>query len=175
MRVNLLEKDESIKIEWVEILIVLLIISIFILPIVHFYLNYLEVQNLKQRRNDWETRLKAMEPELAHYQNLKRERDNFKLPEKVELEKYNVYPFFLEFAKTIEDDINFNNLDYSSGQINIQGRADDINSLLEFSAQIFDSEVFSLISLERFENNDQLDFNLVVKLDNRQKDVIYNE
>ncbi|MGM0549375.1 MAG: PilN domain-containing protein [Bacillota bacterium] len=175
MRVNLLEKDASIKVEWVEILVVLLIILIFTLPIVHFYLNYIEVQNLKQRRSNWETRLKAMEPELAHYQNLKKEIDNFKLPAKVELEKYNVYPFFLEFAKIIEGEISFNNLDYNSGQINIQGRADDINSLLDFSARIFDSEVFSLISLERFEKNNKLEFNLVVKLDNRQKDVIYNE
>lgn len=175
MRVNLLEKDEGIKIQWMEIVVVLIIILIFAAPVLNYYLNYIEVKNLEQRKNNWETRLQSLRPKEEMYYQLKDEIANFKLPAKVELEKYTVSPFFLEFAKIIGDDISFNNLDYSSGQININGRAEDLRSLLDFSSRIFNSEVFSIISLERFQNNEQLEFNLVVELDNRERGVIYNE
>ncbi|TDO92251.1 hypothetical protein DFR79_10664 [Halanaerobium saccharolyticum] len=175
MRVNLLEKDEGLKIQWMEIVVVLIIIFTFAAPAFNYYLNYIEVKNLEQRQSNWETRLQALRPEEERYFQLKEEIANFKLPERVELEKYLVSPFFLEFAEIIGDDISFNNLDYSSGQINITGKAEDLRSLLDFSSRIFNSEVFSIISLERFQNNGQLEFNLVVELDNRKSGVIYNE
>jgi len=175
MRVNLLEKDEGIKVQWMEIVVVLIIFLIFAAPALNYYLNYIEVKNLEQRQNDWQTRLQALRPEEKYFYQLEDEIDNFRLPEKVELEKYTISPFFLEFAKIIGDDISFNNLDYSSGQINIRGNAENVRSLLDFSSRIFNSDVFSIISLERFQNNDQLEFNLVVELDNRDRGVIYNE
>jgi len=175
MRVNLLEKDEGIKVQWMEIVVVLIIFLIFAAPALNYYLNYIEVKNLEQRQNDWQTRLQALRPEEKYFYQLEDEIDNFRLPEKVELEKYTISPFFLEFAKIIGDDISFNNLDYSSGRINIRGNAENVRSLLDFSSRIFNSDVFSIISLERFQNNDQLEFNLVVELDNRDRGVIYNE
>lgn len=175
MRVNLLEKDEGIKIQWMEIVVVLIIILIFAAPALNYYLNYIEVKTLEQRKNDWQTRLQALRPEEERFFKLEKEISEFKLPEKVELEKYTISPFFLEFAKITGDDISFNNLNYSSGQINISGNAESVRSLLDFSSRIFNSEVFSIISLERFQNNEQLEFNLVVELDNRERGVIYNE
>ena len=175
MRVNLLEKDEGLKIQWLEIVVVLIFIFTFAVPAYNYYLNYIEIQNLEQRQSNWETRLQALRSEEQRYYQLQEEVANFKLPERVELEKYTVSPFFLEFAEITGQDISFNNLDYSSGQININGNAEDIRSLLDFSSRIFNSEVFSIISLERFQNNEQLEFNLVVELDNRERGVIYNE
>jgi hypothetical protein len=175
MRVNLLEKDEGLKINWLEILVVLLIIFVFALPITNYYFNYLELNNLKQSKANWENRLKAIEPKEEYYYELENEVANFKLPAKVELEKYTVAAFFLEFSRIIDKDISFNNLEYSSGRINIRGNAENVRSLLDFSSRIFNSDVFSIISLERFQNNDQLEFNLQVQLDNKNKGVIYNE
>jgi len=175
MRVNLLEKDEGLKIQWLEIVVVLIFIFTFAVPAYNYYLNYIEIQNLEQRQSNWETRLQALRSEEQRYYQLQEEVANFKLPERVELEKYTVSPFFLEFAEITGQDISFNNLDYSSGQININGNAEDIRSLLDFSSRIFNSEVFSIISLERFQNDEQLEFNLVVELDNRERGVIYNE
>ena len=37
------------------------------------------------------------------------------------------------------------------------------------------AKIFSIISLERFQNDGQLEFNLEVQLDNRERGVIYNE
>ena len=175
MRVNLLEKDEGIKIQWMEIVVVLIIILIFAAPAFNYYLNYVEVKNLERQKQNWETRVQALRPEEEYYYQLKDQIANFKLPEKVELEKYTVSPFFLEFAKIIDNDINFNSLDYSNGRINIRGNAEDVRTLLDFTSRIFNSEVFSIISLERFQNNDQLEFYLIVELDNRERGVIYNE
>lgn len=175
MRVNLLEKDEGLKINWVEILVVLAIIFVFALPVTNYYLNYLELNNLKQSKANWENRLRTIEPKEEYYYELENEVANFKLPAKVELEKYTVAPFFLEFSRIIDQDISFNNLDYSSGMITINGNADNLRSLLDFSAAIYQSNIFSIISLERFQNNDQLEFNLQVQLDNKNKGVIYNE
>ncbi|MFP4021217.1 MAG: PilN domain-containing protein [Halanaerobium sp.] len=175
MRVNLLEKDEGIKIQWLEIVVVIIIFLILAAPALNYYLNYIEVQNLEKRRDDWNTRLKALRPEEEYYFELEDEIANFKLPEQVELEKYTVSPFFLEFARITEDDISFNNLDYSSGQITINGNAENVRSLLDFSSRIFESDIFSIISLERFQNNEQLEFNLEVELNNRERGEIYNE
>jgi hypothetical protein len=165
MRVNLLEKDEGIKIQWMEIVVALIVILIFAAPVLNYYLNYIEVKNLEQRADNWQTRIQALRPREERYYELQNEIENFRLPAKVELEKYIVSPFFLEFARIIGADITFNNLDYSSGQINISGNAENVRSLLDFSSRIFNSEVFSIISLERFQNNDQLEFNLVVELE----------
>lgn len=175
MRVNLLEKDDGLKIEWMEIVIALLIFSIIAVPAFNYYFNYLEVQKLEARRENWETRLEALRPEEEYYYQLEDEIANFRLPEKVELEKYTTAPFFIEFAKIIDDNITFNRLEYSSGQIQINGNAESIRSLLDFSSRIFDSDIFSIISLERFRKNDRLEFNLIVKLDNKDRGVIYNE
>lgn len=98
MRVNLLEKDDGVKIEWMEIVVVLLIFLIIAVPALNYYFNYLKVQNLEKRRNDWETRLEVLRPEEEYYFQLEDEIANFKLPEKVELEKYTTAPFFIEFA-----------------------------------------------------------------------------
>lgn len=175
MRVNLLEKDENIKIQWMEIIVVLIIILIFLLPALNYYLNFVEVKNLEQNKTNWESRLQDLRSDEERYYQLKEEIDNFKLPEKVELEKYTVSPFFLEFAEKIRGDITFNNLEYDRGKININGNAKNIRSLLDFSSRIFNSEVFSIISLERFQNDDQLQFDLVVQLNNRNRGVIYDE
>ena len=175
MRVNLLEKDEGLKINWTEILVVLAVILIFAVPAVNYYINYLELNNLEQRKTNWENRLKALAPEEEYYYQLENEIANFRLPEKVELEKYTISPFFLEFARIIDQDISFNNLDYSSGVVTINGNAENVRSLLDFSANIYDSDIFSVISLERFQNDGQLEFNLEVQLDNRERGVIYNE
>lgn len=175
MRVNLLEKDDGLKIEWMEIVIALLIFSIIAVPAFNYYFNYLEVQKLEARKENWETRLEALRPEEEYYYQLEDEIANFRLPEKVELEKYTTAPFFIEFAKIIDDNITFNRLEYSSGQIQINGNAESIRSLLDFSSRIFDSDIFSIISLERFRKNDRLEFNLIVKLDNKDRGVIYNE
>ncbi|PTX17000.1 MULTISPECIES: hypothetical protein [Halanaerobium] len=175
MRVNLLEKDDGVKIEWMEIVVVLLIFLIIAVPALNYYFNYLKVQNLEKRRNDWETRLEVLRPEEEYYFQLEDEIANFKLPEKVELEKYTTAPFFIEFAKIIGDNITFNRLDYSRGQIQINGNAETIRSLLDFSSRIFNSDIFSIISLERFRKNDSLEFNLIVELDNKDRGVIYNE
>jgi hypothetical protein len=175
MRVNLLEKDEGIKINWTEILVVLAVVFVIAVPAVNYYINYLELNNLEQRKNNWENRLKALAPEEKYYYQLENEIANFRLPEKVELEKYTISPFFLEFARIIDEDISFNNLDYSSGVVTINGNAENVRSLLDFSSNIYDSKVFSFISLERFQNDGQLEFNLEVQLNNRERGVIYNE
>ena len=57
----------------------------------------------------------------------------------------------------------------------INGNAENVRSLLDFSSNIYDSNIFSVISLERFQNDGQLEFNLEVQLDNRERGVIYNE
>ena len=175
MRVNLLEKDEGIKINWLEVVAAVAIILTLAVPAVNYYLNHLEVENLKQRKKNWETRVNALQPEEEYYYQLEEEISSFKLPEKVELEKYTISPFFLEFAKIIDEDINFNTLDYSSGSVIINGKADSVRDLLDFSGRIFESEVFSIISLERFQRNDELEFNLEVQLNNRKKGVIYSD
>lgn len=175
MRVNLLEKDEGVKINWIEIVVVLLIIFVFALPLTNYYLNYLELNNLKQNKKSWENRLNVIEPKKDYYNSLKNEIADFKLPAKVELEKYTVSPFFIEFSKIIGQNITFKNLDYSSGIININGNAKNLRSLLDFTEEIYKSNIFSITSLDRFQNNDQLEFNLEVQLDKRDKGVIHNE
>lgn len=175
MRVNLLEKDEGIKIQWMEIVVIIVIFLIFAAPAFNYYLNYVEVQNLEHQKNNWETRLQALRPEEEYFFELENEIANFKLPEKVELEKYTTAPFFIEFAKIIGDDIIFNRLEYSRGKIQINGNAETIRSLLDLSSRIFDSDIFSIISLERFRKDDRLEFNLIVELNNKDRGVIYNE
>ena len=175
MRVNLLEKDEGIKINWTEISVVLVVIFVLAVPAVNYYINYHELNNLEQKILNWENRLKALAPEEDYYFQLENEIANFKLPEKEKKKKYTISPFFLEFAKIIDEDISFNNLDYSSGVVTINGNAENVRSLLDFSSNIYDSNIFSVISLERFQNDGQLEFNLEVQLDNRERGVIYNE
>ena len=43
MRVNLLEKDEGIKINWTEISVVLVVIFVLAVPAVNYYINYHEL------------------------------------------------------------------------------------------------------------------------------------
>lgn len=169
MRVNLLEKDEGLKINWLEIVAVVVVILVFAGPGLHFYSQTQEINRLETRRDSWQDRINALRPEENRFYELEREIDNFRLPEEVEVQRYAIAPAFREFGVILPEEINFENISYSQGRMSIVGNASDIETILDMISNIFESDVFSLVSLERFQQDDLYNFDLEVRMHTREE------
>ena len=167
MRINLLEEDRSLHVNWLEVAAALVIILTLAVPAVHYYINYVELQGLERERNMWQDRLAEIRPQEEVYFDLQEQIDNFRLPEEVEVERYAIGPAFQEFGLILPDGVGFEQMNYNNGQITINGHAQNINVILDMVSNIFESDTFSLVSLERFQRDNIYDFNLVVRMHTR--------
>lgn len=169
MRVNLLEKDESYKINWTEIIYIIIIIAVLAIPAVNYYVNRLELKTLQSNKLSWQQQLTAIQPQFEYYQKLNQEVSNFKLPVKMEMESYQLSPALREFSNLVPAAIYFDSLNYQTGNLVITGNATTVRSLLDFLANIYNSTIFSVVSLERFQQESELNFKLTVKIDTPSK------
>lgn len=167
MRVNLLEEDRSLHVNWLEVFTAVLIILTLAIPALNYYINYIELNNLEEERNMWQERLAEIRPQEERYFELQEEIENFRLPEEVEVERYAIAPAFREFGLILPEGVSFASLDYDHGSIIIQGHARNVEELLGLVGNIFESEIFSLVSLERFMRDGVLEFNMQVNMHTR--------
>ena len=167
MRINLLEEDKSLHVNWLEIAAAVIIILTLAVPGLHYYINYVELQGLERERNMWEDRLAEIRPQEEVYFELQEEIDNFRLPEEVEVERYAIAPAFEEFGVILPDGVGFDSIDYEQGILTIDGHAQDVETLLNLVGNVFESEIFSLVSLERFFRDGILEFNMEINMHTR--------
>ena len=167
MRINLLEEDRSLHVNWLEVAAALVIILTLAVPAVHYYINYVELQGLERERNMWEDRLAGIRPQEEVYFDLQEQIDNFRLPEEVEVERYAIAPAFQEFGIILPDGVGFEQMSYEQGELRVVGHAQNINIILDMVGNIFESDIFSLVSLERFQRDNIYQFNLVVRMHTR--------
>ncbi|MBF8436712.1 PilN domain-containing protein [Halanaerobiaceae bacterium Z-7014] len=167
MRINLLEEDKSLHVNWLEVAAALVIILAIAVPALNYYLNYVELQGLERERNMWEDRLAEIRPQEEVYFDLQEQIDNFRLPEEVEVERYAIAPAFQEFGVILPEGIGFEEIIYENGQLTIFGHAQNINEILNMVGNVFESDVFSLVSLERFQRDNIYQFNLTVNMHTR--------
>ena len=167
MRINLLEEDRSLHVNWLEVAAVLIVILTLAVPALHYYMNYIDLKGLEQERNMWQDRLAEIRPQEEIYFELQEEIENFRLPEEVEVERYAIAPAFREFGMILPDGVGFDQMNYEQGELTVNGHAQDINIILDMVGNIFESDIFSLVSLERFQRDNIYDFNLVVRMHTR--------
>ncbi len=167
MRINLLEEDRSLHVNWLEVAAALVIILTLAVPAVHYYINYVELQGLERERNMWQDRLAEIRPQEEVYFDLQEQIDNFRLPEEVEVERYAIAPAFQEFGLILPDGVGFDSIDYDHGSLTIDGHANDVETLLTLVGNVFESDIFSLVSLERFMRDGVLEFNMDVNMHTR--------
>ena len=167
MRINLLEEDKSLHVNWLEVAAALVIILAIAVPALNYYLNYVELQGLERERNMWEDRLAEIRPQEEVYFELQEEIDNFRLPEEVEVERYAIAPAFQEFGLILPDGVGFDQIDYDHGTLTINGHASNVDTLIDLVGNVFESDIFSLVSLERFQRDDFLEFNMEVNMHTR--------
>ncbi|MFN2364826.1 MAG: PilN domain-containing protein, partial [Halarsenatibacteraceae bacterium] len=115
----------------------------------------------------WQDRLAEIRPQEEVYFELQEEIDNFKLPEEVEVERYAIAPAFREFGVILPEGVGFEQMSYQQGELRVVGHARNIDVILDMVGNVFDSDVFSLVSLERFQRENIYDFNLVVEMHTR--------
>jgi len=170
MRVNLLgEKQIKRSIRWDQIFLVLLVIFVLVLPAGHYYLNYLEVQRLERDIGIMEDQLEVLEPQLEVYEELQAEIAQFELPEEIEVTRYMLAEPMQELGLIMPGEVTLEQINYSDGDITINGFAADIENILALTQNIFNSEQYSIISLEHFQRGDVVDFNLEVSLETREE------
>ena len=167
MRVNLLDEDRSLHVNWLEVAAVLIVILTLAVPALHYYMNYIDLKGLEQERNIWQDRLAEIRPQEEIYFELQEEIENFRLPEEVEVERYAIAPAFREFGIILPDGIGFEQMAYRQGELRIIGHAQNINILLDMVGNIFESDIFSLVSLQRFQRENFYAFDLVVRMHTR--------
>lgn len=170
MRVNLLdEKKVRRKIRWDQIFIVLLVIFLLVLPVGHYFLEYMELQRLERERGQLEDQLAVLEPQLQEYRELEAQIAQFELPEEIELERYMLGGPMRELGVIIPELVTLEQLDYDKGELSIDGYAEEIDILLSLVQNVFDSDYYEVISLQHFQRDDVIAFNLEVHLDTREE------
>lgn len=169
MRVNLLGEDTSLQIQWIEVFVAVLIILIVAVPALNYYINYVELKGLERERNMWEDRVAEIQIQEEQYFELQEKIDSFRLPEEVEVQRYAIAPAFREFGKILPDRIGFESMSYQQGELSISGHANSIELILDMVGNIYESDVFTIVSLERFQSDDMYQFNLVVRLQTREE------
>ena len=167
MRINLLEEDRSLHVNWLEVAAAVIIILTLAVPALHYYINYVELQGLERERNMWQDRLAEIRPQEEIYFDLQEQIDNFRLPEEVEVERYAIAPALREFGIILPEGVGFDYLSFNQGILRIEGHAQNINVILDMVGNVFESNIFSLVSLERFQRDDFYDFNLEVRMHTR--------
>ena len=167
MRVNLLEEDRSLHVNWLEVAAVLIVILTLAVPALHYYMNYIDLKGLEQERNMWQDRLAEIRPQEEIYFELQEEIENFRLPEEVEVERYAIAPAFQEFGLILPENVGFDQIDYEQGLLTINGHANNVDTLIDLVGNVFESDIFSLVSLERFLRDGFLEFNMEVRMHTR--------
>ena len=170
MRVNLLdEKKIKRDIRWDQIFIVLLVIFVFVLPAGHYYLNYLETQRLERDIGIMEDQLEVIEPQLEEYEDLQAQIAEFELPEEIEVTRYMLADPMQELGVIMPGQVTLESISYNDGDISVNGFASDIENILTLVQNFFDSDYYSVISLQRFQRGDVVDFNLEVSLETEEE------
>lgn len=170
MRVNLLdEKKVRREIRWDQIFIVLLVIFLVVLPLGHYFLNHLEIQSLEREKRALEDQLEVLEPQLERYRELERQIAQFQLPEEIEVVRYRLAGPMRELGIILPDMITLEQLNYEDGEITLEGYTQNIDILLNMVQNVFDSEYYDIISLERFDRDDFIEFNIQVSLETREE------
>ena len=167
MRINLLEEDRSLHVNWLEVAAALIIILTLAVPAVHYYINYIDLKGLEQERDMWQERLAEIRPQEERYFELQEEIDTFRLPEEVEVERYAIAPAFQEFGLILPENVGFDQIDYDHGSLTINGHANNVDTLIDLVGNVFESDIFSFVSLERFQRDDFLEFNMEVRMHTR--------
>ncbi len=170
MRVNLLdEKEIKRKIRWDQIFIVLIVVFIIVLPAIHYFINYVELQGLKRDREIVKEQLEVLQPQLDEYFALQEQIDQFQLPEELEVTRYRLGDPMQELGAILPDSIALEQINYSEGEMVIQGYANSVDSLLSMVQNIFNSEYYNVISLQHFQREEVIDFNLDVTLETEEE------
>lgn len=170
MRVNLLdEKELKRQIRWDQIFIVLIIVFVIVSPTLHYFINYVELEGLKREKRNLQDQLEALEPQLEEYFSLQEQIEQFQLPEELEVTRYRLGSPVQEFGTILPAPVTLEQIDYSKGEMSIQGYANSIEDILTLVQNIFDSEYYSVISLQHFQRDDVIDFDLDVTLETQEE------
>lgn len=170
MRINLLdEKEIRRQIRWDQIFIVVLVIIIFFLPAGHYYLNYMELDRLKTQRDSLQAQSEALQPRVEEYFELQEQIREFEIPEELEVTRYRLGRPLRQFGVITPEAITLESLDYEDGELVVQGFSEDIDSILTLVEEIFNSDLLTLGSLQRFHRNDLIDFTIELTLETREE------
>ena len=169
MRINLLKDKEGLYIIWVEIAFVFIVILTLALPGLHYFVNYIELQDLETERNQLENQVQALRPQEEYYFELQQQIEDFRLPEEVEVQRYAISPAIEEFGVILPNQAALRTLNFQNGELAISGHAREIEVILDMVGNIFESEIFSLVSLQQFQRDDVIDFDLQVSMHTREE------
>ena len=164
MRINLLEEKEAHKINWFEIGVTIAIILIFAVPVLHYFVNYIQLQNLESERNQWRQQVSNLQPQEDYYLELEEEIDDFYMPERIEPAQYPVASALEEFGIITPDNLTFESIDYIEGELYITGYTNEVDSIIRLASNINTTDIFSLLSIEQFEGNSLINFNFDLNL-----------
>ena len=169
MRINLLKEKEGLYIHWGEIAVVLIVILTLALPAGHYFINYIDLQGMERERDLLQDELATLRPQEERYFELQEHIDDFYLPEEVEVQRYAISPAIAEFGRILPGETTLETIDFDHGEMFITGHAREIEIILEMVGNIFYSDIFSLVSLEQFQRDDVIDFNLQVEMHTREE------
>jgi len=169
MRINLLKGKEGLYINWGEIAVVLIVILTLVLPGLHYFVNYIELQDMETERNRLDNQLQALRPQEEYYFELQEQIDDFYLPEEVEVQRYAISPAIEEFGVILPNQATLRDINFANGVMDINGHAREIEIILDMVGNIFQSDIFSLVSLEQFQREDVIDFYLQVEMHTREE------
>ncbi len=169
MRINLLKEEKGLHIHWGEIAVALVIILTLAGPGLHYFVNYIDVQGLERERDQLQDQREALRPQEEEYFDLQQQIDDFRLPEEVEVQRYALAPVIEEFGLILPTEVTLETIDFAEGEMAISGHAREIDIILNLVSNIFESDIFSIVSLEQFQRDDVIDFDLEVELHTREE------
>ena len=116
-----------------------------------------------------EDQLEIIEPQLEEYEDLQAQIAEFELPEEIEVTRYMLADPMQELGVIMPGQVTLESISYNDGDISVNGFASDIENILTLVQNFFDSDYYSVISLQRFQRGDVVDFNLEVSLETEEE------
>ena len=170
MRVNLFDRKKSRpEIRWGRIVITVLIIIFIALPAIHFYLNYTEVRSLRDQSERLSNQLESLRAQEEEYFELREKISEFEMPEEIEITRYRLREPMREFGNIMPEELSLERMDYSDGEMELAGFASEIEMILQLAENIHGSELLELESLNHFQREDYIDFNMSLYFDTREE------
>ncbi|SDL59458.1 PilN domain-containing protein [Halarsenatibacter silvermanii] len=170
MRVNLFdEKKVRRKIRWSRILTAVLVIAFVITPAAHFYSNHQELASLRNRSQSLAVQLDTLRVEEETYFELREEISEFEMPEEIIISRYRLRGPMQEFGEIMPEELTLTRMDYSDGDMMLEGFASEIEMILELAENIHKSEILGLESLSHFRRGDYVEFTMALHFDTREE------
>ena len=147
-----------------EIGVVLVILAI-VIPGVHYYFNYQQVEELRAEKQDREQQVQRLQEEHEEYENLQQKLT--KLDELAEFEfvRYRVGAPMRELSRLLPEEAVFSSINFSGGEMTLSGYAVYEDKLEEFAEEVEESDFFNLLELESEQEEERYGFEMELGLE----------